>query len=109
MKQREYTITAGSYDDYRIVGRVAGPERPALSTLWKQFAEQFGVFAQPEPHWNDPAWHMWLTARIKTNTAAEEVMRKAGYGGDMAEAFVAWLVARHGFETLKSDTFHVSR
>ncbi len=105
---REYTITTGNYDNYRIVGRVSGPERPALSTLYKRFAELYGIFSQPELNWNDPKWHVWLHDKIHTNTAAEERMREDGYERNMAEAFITWLINKHGFVVLKSDEFHVN-
>jgi hypothetical protein len=108
MNSREYTITTGSYEDYHIVGRVSGPERPALSSLWKLFVEQFGIFSQPEPKWNDPAWHVWLDAKIHANSEAEERMRLGGYEGTIAEAFIVWIIEQHGFVNLKSDEFYVS-
>lgn len=108
MKQRQYTITTGSYDDYEVVGRIAGPTTPALSTLWKQFAAEFGVFAQPEPKWNEGGWSQWQMAKIEANANARTQMSDAGYAGNMAEAFIAWLVGQHGFERLNSDLFHVS-
>ena len=104
MKTREYTITSGSYDSYRILARVRGPETPALSTLYKAFCEQFGV----NPRQGSMSASQ-LYSRILSFGAAKERANKAGFGlrGSWAEAFLDWLIQTRQFEKIDACEFHI--
>lgn len=111
MVMRRYTITTGSYDNFRVIAQVEGAATPALSTLHKQFVDQFypptlgdgsarGNAAIPS--------HERLLHTIRSAQEAEDTLTKAGYQGwRIAEKFVDWLCKEHGFTQLKLDTFHI--
>lgn len=106
MKKRDYTITSGWYEDYRIIAQIEGPESPALSTLWKQFKKEYGL----EDAQQGMSVTMALNDALHRRAAAFKRLRAEGYDGtDMPEIFLQWLYTNHGFQEIKSNVFHVDR
>ncbi len=102
---RQYTITTGRYSNFRIVARVEGADRPALSTLVKQFNKAFGFpSAGNKPLTTGDA----ISDYIGTTIDAEKRAKHSGLqGDDKGELFTDWLVKQHGFKVLKNDEFYV--
>jgi hypothetical protein len=108
MATRQYTITTGSYSGYRIVGRIEGPAKPALSTLSKRFREQFYRQEEPNSYTFSPFYAGKISAKVRLEITVEQRMKDAGYEGwDVAELFIDWLCKDHGFKRIERDTFHV--
>lgn len=108
MATRQYTITTGSYSGYRIVGRIEGPAKPALSTLNKRFRERF--YRQEEPSASTLSLKNAgkISRKVRLEKTVEQLMKDAGYEGwDVAELFIDWLCKDHGFKRIERDTFHV--
>jgi hypothetical protein len=103
MTTRVYCITTGDYDSYRIVAFIEGPARPALSTLRKQFDALYGVPRENAPLVKATEIMLHVTAEVN----AEERLKKAGYGRNIGEAFVAWLKREHGFVEANVSEVHV--
>ncbi len=98
-KKRQYTITSGIYDSYRIVTRVEGNQRPALSTLHRQFSDTYMPLINRFDRTDNKFWELRQESREK--------LKADGYSTSFASAFVEWLIKCHGFTELKSDEFWV--
>lgn len=101
---KTYIITTGSYSGYRIITSVRGPNRPALSTLYKQFRELYDI---PEPLNKPMTEYTEIWARVIKHTAAESKIYKEYDGKSIAEAFVEWLTTEHKYEEVKTNEFYV--
>jgi hypothetical protein len=103
MTKRIYVITTGSYSDYRIVGHVQGNKTPALSTLWKQFEAEYGIYTRKANSGN--FYFADMDRELKTRRVAIDRLKSEGYEGrnfsDLAGFFIDWLVKDHGFEEIK--------
>lgn len=98
--KKQYTITTGNYDGFHIVARIKGEASPALSTLKKEFDEQFGF--PPPPR--EPLTGAAISAFIWGKQNAENRARKSGLEGeDRAELFIDWLVRYHSYVVLKDN------
>ncbi len=108
MATRKYTITTGDYSGYRIVGRIEGPAKPALSTLKKRFWDRFYGQEEPNSYTLSPFNAGKISTFVRLEKTAEQRMKDAGYEGwDVAELFIDWLCKDHGFKRIERDTFHV--
>lgn len=104
MKTRQYTITTGDYEDFRIVGRVEGPAKPALSTLYKQFTAVFIPDKPKSPKSHSTSWNI---ANSLAMFHAEQRLREAGYPDSVGTGFIEWLCRNHGFTQIAKDDFYV--
>lgn len=99
--RKQYTITTGDYSSFRIVARIEGEAKPALSTLKKEFDAMFGFPPPPRKSFtsgND------IAAFIGDKSDAVTRARKSGLeGDDRAELFIDWLVRNHAYVVLKDD------
>lgn len=103
MRKKVYTIIGVDPDDQNVVAKVIGPERPAISTLYKQFKQQYGW---PEHRSGISAKEMML--RVNQKAHARTAMFKDGLNARTAsEAFVFWLEVNHGFTKENPDVFYV--
>lgn len=110
MKARQYTITAGEYDSFRIVAIVEGSARPALSTLYKQFRSiALNGLSEPIKGDKDPYISaQYLRDKLRVRFAMEKHMNNLGYAGEnLAAIFVTWLCDEHEFTIVKSNQFFV--
>ena len=100
-----YVITAGSYSDYKIIAHVEGPKSPALSTLWKQFENAYGIFVRDT--WKPSAAGIFndMDRELRTRRDAIDLLKSQGYQGreytELAGYFIDWLVKNHGFAEIK--------
>lgn len=112
VKTRQYTITHGDYANYRIHGRVEGPARPALSTLYKQFQDEFYPPSELETGSarGNAAIRQYdrILEEVRRAREAEKNLEAAGYDDvGIAEQFIQWLCRNHGFTQIAKDDFHV--
>lgn len=87
--KRQYTITAGEYDDYHIEALVEGDASADMDALYAQFEAQFG--AKHELNWFARLYEVYAN------------LRAAGYPDETGKAFVEWLCKEHGFVVLPSN------
>jgi len=97
---RQYTITEGSYSSYRIVAQVQGPDRPALSTLWKNFLLLHGHIDQK----TDYKSARDLLRLIEQESALKDATEYIG-GDSIAERFITWLLENYKFIIIPSNEF----
>lgn len=106
---KKYIITTGSYEDYRIINIIQGPDSPALSTLYKDFTKEFDVPEYPKSY-------SWSTFEVYFNSCekATKRLQEEGYLAeesimeDIPAAFINWLVKHHGYQIDKSvKKFHI--
>ncbi len=110
MKTKRYIITTGCYEDYQIIGAVEGPERPALSTLLKQFGKEFGFPDPPKGRTGISASAMEdrfnsihnAIGRFKKAISPEG---KNCYSA--GETFLSWLEDKHGFSIVPENEIHM--
>lgn len=97
--KKQYTITTGSYDNFRIVARIEGEAKPALSTLKKEFDTQFRFPAPPRKTFASASD---IVTFIGDKLDAEHRARNSGLEGNgRAELFIDWLVRNHGYTALE--------
>jgi len=107
--KKQYIITTGDYEDYRIVAVIEGDERPSLMTLNRRFEQQFGGATTTGSARANAAKP--LTERIRERIQLEhrigESLAAAGYSQDIGSGFVEWLCKEHGFTRVDIGEFRV--
>ena len=93
---------------------VVGPLRPALSTLYNMFLQEFNF---PKDRRHNPInivkkYHEWadqFNADLCAEENAQVKMKELGYeGADKPELFVSWLIRNHGCTKADVEEFYVS-
>lgn len=114
MKTKQYTITYGAYDSYRISAQVEGAATPALPKLYLLFLEFAGLtiedirvkFTDKHNNVTKEAYDNFSAAYDK-RAKAQKRLKAQGYTGDnLTELFIDWLIKDRNFTLLKSNEFH---
>ena len=97
--KRFYLVTSGEYDSYYVNAVLSGPQSPALSTIFKRFAKEYGL--RPST-WRLSTWN-GIESRIREESQAVERLESEGYQpagidaeySSLAFLFVAWVLKNY--------------
>lgn len=106
---KEYTITSGNYETYRIVAQLLGPTSPDIHDLYQEFkSKYFPYYKNYEVFPKDAAG---LRDYNRNSDYKYEVIKKLksfGYEGEsLSMLFVSWLKLDKNFEELNSNEYWV--
>ena len=102
---RQYTLTTGSYDDYKIVTWIIGPKDKIIPKLFEQFRNEYMPNYQSNfPISKNVAEMRAYQKNLDYKYDGVRKLQKAGYkGNSIVELFLDWLKKEHGFEESKSN------